>query len=107
MSALNKLVEQEVVRGVASIASALTEPESYCSPLLSKHLLDAVRNVGLQLRVLIGSSFKCPLCGRVFTTKRGYFLHLTRSHKDMVIHLVFLESERVLRSSKRLDIENS
>lgn len=94
--------KKEIIRGASLIASSITEPEDYYSPLLSEHVLEAVRNVGLQLRPPRAFLFRCSLCGRDFDTKRGYFLHLIRSHREEILQLVFLEAERIVRSSKDL-----
>lgn len=99
---MSVLLREEIIKSTSKIAAALIEPEEFSSSLLSQHLLQAVRNVGLQLRISIGGYFKCPLCSGVFETKKGYFLHLTRSHREEILQLVYLEAERLIRSSRGL-----
>ena len=90
--------EQKIVEGVALIASKISEPESFNTPLLAKHYLLAVREVGLRLRT--GEPIYCVLCGRGPFTRKGYYLHLKRIHSEDILDLVKAEAQRISSSQK-------
>ncbi|MCE4612722.1 MAG: hypothetical protein F7C07_02675 [Desulfurococcales archaeon] len=84
----------------AKIASGLIDPDQFDTPILARHVVKAVRNIGMQLRSVREGLLFCALCKRGPFTKKGYFLHLTRIHYSEILQLVDLESERISFSSK-------
>ena len=87
---------------VARIASGITRPEDFDSKVLAKHVVEAIRNVGLQLRDERNGVLRCPICGRGPFTKRGYFLHLTRLHYSHLVDLVEREADRIVKVSRNV-----
>jgi hypothetical protein len=64
-------------------------------------MLEAVRFVGLQLRVFVESCYVCPLCGlgaeggrRRFKDKRGLYNHMVRKHYGDLMELVISITNR-------------
>jgi hypothetical protein len=62
-------------------------------------MLEAIRLVGLQLRVFVESCHVCPLCGlgaeggwRRFKDRRGLYNHMVRKHYGDLMELVILIS---------------
>ncbi len=87
---------------VARVASGITSPNDFNNKVLARHIVEAIRNVGAQLRDERMGSLICPICGKGPFTKRGYYLHLTRTHYYHLINLVEAESERILGVSKNI-----
>lgn len=79
LSAMKPRVISEVV---ARAAAYEIEPDVGA---LSPHYEKAVREV---VSLLSWNSGFCPLCGRRFSTRRGYYIHLVRSHSDDITVLV-------------------
>ena len=91
----------KVVEEVAKAASGLVSPEEIEIPHVSRVVLEAARNVSLQLRHMIGGEkiLYCTICRRGPFRPRGYYLHLVRVHYDEIVRLVEDEAERLLASS--------
>ncbi len=92
------LFDQKIIDGVALIASRIIEPEEFDSPVLARHLVLAVREVGLRLRTR--EPMYCALCGRGPFTRKGYYLHLKRIHSEDILEFVKLEAQRIASSEK-------
>lgn len=80
---------------VARIASGIVDPGEFDSGVLARHVVEAIRSVGMQLRDERNGVLVCPLCGKGPFTRRGYFLHLTRLHYSHLIDLVEVEADRI------------
>jgi hypothetical protein len=87
---------------VARIASGIIGPEEFDSKVLARHVVDAIRHVGMQLRDERNGVLVCPICSRGPFTKRGYFLHLTRTHYSQLIDLVEVEADRIAGVAKNV-----
>ncbi len=85
---------------VARIASGIISPEEFDSKVLARHIVDAIRHVGMQLRDERDGALTCPICGRTGFRRRGYFLHLTRMHYSHLIDLVEIEADRIAGVAK-------
>lgn len=96
------LFRERVAIYVARIASGIVPPHEFENRVLARHIIEAVRNVGIQLRDEKRGALWCPICNKGPFTKRGYYLHLTRTHYSHLIALVDLESKRILDASKSL-----
>lgn len=96
------LFRDRVAIYVARIASGIVSPYEFENRVLARHMIEAVRNVGLQLKDEREGHLWCPICAKGPFTRRGYYLHLTRTHYSHLIALVDLESKRILESSKSL-----
>ncbi|MEN2999047.1 MAG: hypothetical protein ABDH61_00470 [Acidilobaceae archaeon] len=96
------LFKSRIAVYVARVASAMVEAENFDNRVLAKHVIEAVRSVGLQLSERRDGLFYCPICGKGPFTKRGYYLHLTRVHYAHIISLVDREVERMMKTSKNL-----
>ncbi|MCS7107517.1 MAG: hypothetical protein NZ902_05400 [Acidilobaceae archaeon] len=96
------LFKSRIAVYVARVASEMVEAENFDNRVLAKHVVEAVRSVGVQLSEKRDGLFRCPICGKGAFTKRGYYLHLTRIHYAYLISLVDREVERIMRTSKNL-----
>lgn len=85
---------------VARIASGIVTPGDFDSKVLSRPIVEAIRNVGLQLQDVRDGLLVCPICLKGPFTKRGYFLHLTRLHYYQLIQLVEAEADRIVFASR-------
>ncbi|MCG2872996.1 MAG: hypothetical protein GU352_05670 [Acidilobus sp.] len=97
-----QVFERIVVDHVARIAAGLEGPEGFYSPLLSGHVQEAIRLVGLRLRRPRELPITCPLCGEgsgSFTPK-GYYLHLLRAHRQELLDLVQTEALRIAGAAR-------
>jgi len=92
------IFEEKIVRGVALIASGMTDAGGWDSPVLARHVVEAVRIVGERLRR--DPPVRCPLCGRSPFTRKGYYLHLLRIHYHEILQEVRSEAERYSSSRK-------
>ncbi len=91
---------EKIIEAVARIASEMIEPEEYTSPILAKHTIEAIRNVGVYLRPERLDSIYCGLCGKGPFTRKGYYIHLIRVHSSEIQSLVEEEAERILKQLK-------
>ncbi|MCE4609103.1 MAG: hypothetical protein F7C36_01815 [Desulfurococcales archaeon] len=91
---------EKIVEAVARIASEMIEPKDYTTPILAKHTIEAVRNVGVYLRPERLDAIYCELCGKGPFTRKGYYLHLIRVHSSEIQSLVEEEAERILKQLK-------
>lgn len=89
------LFRWKIASYVARIASGIVNPSDFDSKVLARHVVEAIRNVGMQLRDERNGVLVCPICGRGPFTRRGYFLHLTRLHYSHLIDLVEVEADRI------------
>ena len=85
---------------VARIASGLEDAETFESRVLAKHVVEAIKRTGMSLRKTKDGLLACPYCGRAPFTKKGYYLHLLRSHYQEMIDSVNHEIERLASASK-------
>ncbi len=91
---------EKIVEAVARIASEITKPEDYTTPILAKHTVEAIRNVGVYLRPERLDAIYCELCGKGPFTRKGYYIHLIRVHSSEIQSLVEEEAERILKLLK-------
>ncbi len=89
---------------VARIASGLEDVETFDSRVLAKHVIEAVKRTGMGLRKTKDGLLVCPYCGRAPFTKKGYYLHLLRSHYQEMIDSVGHEIERLASASKDVEL---
>lgn len=92
-----------IAESVAKIASGIEDPEEFSSNILSNHVIESIKKVGMNLRTTRDGINICYFCQKGPFTKKGYYLHLMRSHYQSLIDLVEQESERIASISK--DVE--
>ncbi len=102
MPSLKDRVREQLVQGVAKIASGMIEPDEFNPTLASKVMVQAARNVGLRLRLHARGGVSCPLCGRGPFMPKGYYLHLVRVHPRDILDLIDREAERLSSAARRL-----
>ena len=95
-----RIFMEKIVEAVARIASEMIEPEDYMNPILAKHTVEAIKNVGVYLRPEKLNTIYCELCGKGPFTRKGYYLHLIRVHSSEILSLVEEEAERILKQLK-------
>ncbi|MCE4620864.1 MAG: hypothetical protein F7B95_00290 [Desulfurococcales archaeon] len=96
------MFEEKIPEYVAKLASGLEDIESFESPVLARHTVEAVKRVALRLSGMTGGVIYCSLCGKGPLTKKGYYLHLTRVHGEDILRLVNREIERISSGGGRV-----
>jgi len=98
-----KIFESTIADNVARIASDLEKAEDFSTSILASHVIEAIKKVGSNLHTTKDGVLFCYFCNKGPFTKKGYYLHLMRSHYQELIDSVVQESERIASSSK--DVE--
>ena len=98
------LFEEKIPEYVARLASGLEDIESFDSPVLARHTVEAIKRVALMLSSESRDVIYCPLCRRGPFTRKGYYLHLTRIHGNEILELVNAEVERITSSSRHVRV---
>jgi len=96
------MFEGKIPEYVARLASGLSELETFESPVLARHTVEAIKRVALRLYGEVGGVIYCALCGRGPLTRKGYYLHLTRVHGEDIHRLVNREIERISSGGLRV-----
>ncbi len=98
------IFEGMVADHVARIAAGLESPTDFRSTALSGHVQEAVRLVAARLSAPRDSPAFCPLCGpRAGSfTRKGYYLHLLRVHRQEILDLVRREASRIAGAARAL-----
>ncbi len=95
-----RIFESMIADNVAKIASGLENPDDFNTSILASHIVEAIKKTGANLHTTKDGLLVCYFCNKGPFTKKGYYLHLIRSHYYDLIDSVVQESERIASSSK-------
>lgn len=92
---------------VSTYASGLKVEDNDIISIIGENRLEEIRSLIENISLLIvdreEKNLRCKLCGKSFSTKRGFYFHLTRAHSKEIAEVLDREikEERKKRREKR------